>query len=200
MTLKPEGRIFLDTMVLAEMVNPIARLNRLIKGGYTLVIPNTVVDVQCFQNNLEWLCDQLRDRKIVIQMWMTPDEMTKKSFMWSSCQLTTKPAECFEDAIENLPNWEGILQVKELMLRYGLSKEEWNPGQWDAPKPLTDEQKEILGVPDSATRTDILAACKFTGHMEIFDEYNAGYNCGLATQHHCGYLMTIDGGLTDLLK
>ena len=49
MTLKPEGRVFLDTMALAEMVNPIAKLNRLIKDGYTLVIPNTA-DVGIFKN------------------------------------------------------------------------------------------------------------------------------------------------------
>ncbi len=200
MTLKPEGRIFMDTMVLAEMGNPIAKLNRLIKGGYTLVIPNTAVDVACFQRNPEWLRDQLQNGSIVIQMWMTPDEMVKKAFFWSSCQLSTQPADCFEDAIENLPNWDGIMMVKELMLRYGLSKEQWEPGQWAAPEPMNDEQKEILGVPDGATRTDILAACKFTGHMEIFDSYNAGYNRGLATQHHCGYLLNIDGELTDLQK
>lgn len=200
MTLKPEGRVFLDTMALAEMVNPIAKLNRLIKDGYTLVIPNTAVDVECFQRNAEWLRDQLKEGNIVIQMWMSPDEMVKKPFTWSSCQLTTQPAECFETAIESLPNWEGIMMVKELMEQYGLSKEEWEPGQWAAPEPLAKEQQEILGAPDCATRTDILAACQFTGHMEIFDEYNAGYNRGLATQHHCGYLLNIDGSLKDLQK
>lgn len=200
MTLKPEGRVFMDTMVLAEMVNPIAKLNRLIKTGYTMVIPNTAVDVKCFQQNPEWLKDQLRDGNIVIQMWMSPDEMTRKKFMWSSCQRTTPPADCFETAIESLPNWDGILTVKELMEQYGLSKERWEPGQWAAPEPLTEEQQKILGLYGNATRTDILAACKDIGRPDLFDEYNAGYNRGLAMQHHCGYLLNIDGSLKDLQK
>lgn len=191
-------RVFLDTVTLANIADAKDAMDRLIQQGYTLVIPNTAVDVKAFQDNTEWLHKQLETGTIVIQLWMTPDEMVSKAFTWSSCGETTQPSACLEDAIENLPNWEGILQVAALMERYGLSKEEWNPGQWSKPEPLGKEQQETLGVPDGATRTEILAACKFTGHMEMFDEYNAGYNRGLATQHHCTLIMNTDGNVTAL--
>lgn len=193
-----DNRVFLDTMILAEMESPLDKLTRLTGKGYILVIPNTVVDVRCFQEKPNWLRMQLKRGTLLIQKFMEADDMVRKAFMWSSCGETTQPAECFEDAIENLPNWEGIMQVKELMDKYALSKEEWKPGQWAAPEPLSEEHKAILGVPDGATRTDILARCRATGHMDIFEQYNVGYNRGLATQHHCKYLLTITGDVTEL--
>lgn len=192
------NRVFLDTVTLANTEDVIGHLNRLSTEGYTLVIPNTVLDVKVFQENPDWLKKHLADESIVIQMWLTPDQMTAKAFYWSSCGMTTEPAACFEDAIENLPNWEGIMELCELMNQYGLSREQWNPGAWAPPEPLNPEYQELLGVPDGATRTDVLAACKLTGHMEVFDEYNLGYNRGLATQHHCGLIMGTDGNVKAL--
>lgn len=191
-------RTFLDTVTLSVMDTPINAMQKLIDQGHQLVVPNTVVDVKAFQEHAEWLQEKLEEGSVVIQMWMDADSMTAKNFFWSSCQEETPAAGFFEEAIQNLPNRDGILKVKALMDKFGLERQQWNPGTWSAPEPLSKEHQEVLEVPTDATRSDVLAACKVKARMDIFDAYNVGYNRGLAQQHHCTHMLVSDGTAKEL--
>ena len=111
----------------------------------------------------------------------------------------TTPAATLEDAIEDLPNAADILDVADLVDIYGIPKGEWTTGPWTPPAPLSHEAANKLGLnAETATRTDVLEAAKKSDMMNVFDEYNVGYNRGLATQHCCSGIINSDGTVTEI--
>ena len=197
---KTAKRVFLDTVTLALLAEPIAVLKNLINDGHQLVIPNTVLDVKCFQENPQWVMGVLESKDLVIQIFMAPAQMVSKPFFWSSCGQETQAADSFEEAIKDLPNKNDILAVKELMDKYGIPKGEWEMGQWAPAEPLWEEARVTLGLDeaDSKNRTAVLEACRKADRMDIFDVYNVGYNKGLACQHMCQFILNSDGTLAEI--
>lgn len=186
-------RIWLDTVTLAEMEEPIDVLQRLIQNQNMLVIANTILDVKAFQESIDWVEEMLKNGHMSIEIWSTPDEMVAKPFFWSSAGIETSAANSLEEAISNLPNKVKIMALKELLDEYGIQKADWPKGQWAPPEPISEEIKEVLGLNELTTRTEILHACKKAHRMDLFDSYNVGYNRGLASQHTCGGILNSNG-------
>lgn len=194
--MKKEQRIWLDTVVLTFVSKE--TLEALINTGHTLVIANTAIDVAVFQENINWFEKQLATNHVVIEIWNTPDEMTTKTFYWSSCSQLTSPAESLEEAVKNLPNAENILSVAKLVNTYGIPKGSWPMGQWAAPLPLSADIAQQLHLNEGATRTDVLAAAQKLSRMDLFDKFNMGYVAGLAKQHTCTAILNSDGTITEI--
>lgn len=196
-------RLWMDTTVAALMTqnqpdNDRQLLQNLIDEGHTIVIANTAVDVGIFQSNPVWFEDMLDLGYIVIEIWDTPNDMTKKNFYWSSRSLTTQAADTFAEAIATLPDNEDIMKVAELVNKYGLPRGSWKCGTYAPPAPLQEDIAAKLGVPVSATRTEVLAAAMKTGELEAYDTYNVKYNTALARQHFCDAVITSDGGFVNV--
>ena len=191
-------RIWLDTVVLASLTDAKGTLNKLIEDGHTLVIANTAIDVACFQENADWFEDQLKKGSIVIQIWLTPDQMVAKNFFWSSVQKETPAAESFAEAVVDLQNKDALLQIANLVNKYGIPKGDWPAGKWSAPEPLSKEVADGLVISEAATRTEVLLAAQKCDRMDLFDKYNVGYVRGLAIQHLCDVILKCDGTLAEV--
>jgi hypothetical protein len=190
-------RIWLDTVV-ASMLSK-EDFEQVIYNGDTLIIANTVIDVKVFQDNIDWFESRLQDSSIIIEIWNTPNEMVQKHFFWSSCQLATESADDLETAVQSLPNGEAILKVAILVDYYGIPKGSWKMGAWAPPAPLSAEIAEALEIdPATVNRSDVMTAAQRKGRMDLFDEYNVGYNKGLAKQHMCDAILNSDGTYTNI--
>lgn len=184
-------KLWLDTTIATEL--RLEQLQELIQH-HQIAVANTAIDIAIFQQNQEWLEEQLENGTIVIEMWNTPDEMTAKPFYWSSCGIETPASASFEEAVMNLPNGADILDLCELVDYYAIPKGEWKQGEWAPPAHISAEHAQILGIdPLTATRTDILAAAKAKNRMDIYDAYNLGYNRGLCKQHLCDGIILSTG-------
>ena len=184
-------KLWLDTTIATQLRKE--QLDELFPY-HQIAVANTAVDIEIFQQNLEWFEEQLENGTIVVEMWNTLDEMTAKPFYWSSCGIETAASDSFEKAVMDLPNGADILDLADLIEYYGIPKGQWKQGPWSPPAPLNNEHAAILGVnPQTATRTDILAAAKAKNRMDIYDEYNIGYNRGLTKQHLCDGIILSNG-------
>lgn len=198
MPINTKKRAWLDSLAANSGLTQ-EMLERLIRYGYIIVTANAAIDIGIFQKNQGWFENCLRSGKIVIENWLTPDEMVRKPFFWSSCSQSTSPAVTLEDAVKDLPNAADILDVTELVKTYGIPKDQWPKGPWSPPAPLSAEVASKLGLdPATATRTDVLAAAKASHMMNAFDDYNVGYNRGLATQHRCNFIINSNGSVTEI--
>lgn len=189
-------KIWLDTTVL-DFVSK-EQLQQLVKSGNTLAIANTVVDVKVFQDNPEWVEYLLSKGKLVIEMWLTLDQMVAKPFYWSSRGIETSAAPSFLDAIASLPEPDGILDMAVLVDKYSIPKGSWKMGPYSAPAPLPLEDAEHLGISVHSTRTEILKAAKERDKMYLYDAFNRGYCRGLAIQHCCNAILNTDGTVTEI--
>ena len=189
-------RIWLDTTVLPfvslETLEALAQNN-------VLVIANTAIDVKLFQENFEWVDEKLKKGQLVIEMWNTLDEMVKKAFFWSSCNIETPACDSFEEAASYLPNTQQVLNLAELVKVYGIPKGQWPIGcEYEPPAPLTEAEANYLGIPVDSTRTAILAAAREQNKMRTYDEYNARYCKIIAKQHTSKYILCSDGVVVEL--
>lgn len=200
MSAKSTNRIWLDTAVLAniDLAKMLPRFWGIVRHGSQFVIANTILDVKAFQENIPLLEMALREKYIVIEIWNTPDEMTSKEFFWSSCQMTTPASASFIEAIASLPNKNEILAIKSLIEKYGIPKGKWEQGKYSGPKELSAEAATILGIEPTTNRTKVLLACKDQDRMDIFDEFNLGYNAGIAHQHLCDKMLLTDGSIREI--
>ena len=201
-------KIFIDTTIMKGV--SIDMLNHLISVGFKLCFTNTVVDIGIIRDNPDWFESQLKAGTVFIECWssepgLSPaaalDEMTAKAFYWSSFDITTAPAMCFEAVYAKLPkaDRESLDRIARLVIDYGLPKGSWPMGQWTKPTPISAEDAEALGVdPNTATRTEILSAATKTGAWEAYSRYNAGYCSGLARQHCCQGILNANGTITVL--
>lgn len=185
-------RIYCDTTIMPFV--EMAKLEGLIKADNVLVFTNTAVDVSLLLDNPGWTEQMLKDGKIIIELWQTLDQMTSKTFYWSSSKRETPACDSFEKAIGYMPNSDAIRHLAKLVNTYGIPKGNWKMGPWTPPVPITKEDANALGVnPETATRSDILAAAMKTGNMEAYIRFNVGYCYGLATQHCCDAILTPEG-------
>lgn len=191
-------RVWLDTVVAAQLENAMETMDKLINEGYTLIVANTAVDITVFQENPEWFEDHLLNDNIIIEIWDTPDQMVKKPFFWSSCQLTSEPAATLEEALKDLPNGNAIIAIANLVNKYGIAKGDWPAGQWAPPEPITPAVAKVLGLTEAATRTEVLNAAKAIDRLDLFSAYNVGYTKGIAMQHLCTEILNCDGSTTEI--
>lgn len=205
MSAKITDRIWLDTIVLenTDKAKALELISSLPKDGKCqFVIANTIVDVRVFLNNLSWVEEAIKRKHILIEVWLTPDEMTSKDFFWSVFQTTTPASGSFAEAIKHLhlpPSYEDrLLTLKGFVEEYGIPKGEWEQGTYSAPKELSPEAAAILGIAPTKNRTKVLLACKRQNRMDIFDDFNVGYNEGLAHQHLCNKMLLIDGSIREI--
>ena len=168
-----------------------AKVEGLINAGNVLVFTTTAVDVSLLRDNLGWTEQMLKDGKIIIELWQTLDQMTAKPFYWSSAKLETPACNSFEKAIGYMLKSDAIRHLANLVNTYGIPKGNWKMGPWTPPVPITKKDADALGVnPETATRSDILAAAMKTGNLEPYTIFNAMYCYGLATQHCCDAILT----------
>lgn len=190
-------RIWLDSMVLNQLTDPLEVLQNLIENKHKLVIANTAIDVLCFQKDPEWLEDQLEDGTVSIEIWHTPDEMVSKPFFWSSFFAETQAAESLEEAIAGLDNEEAILDLANIIYEYGIPE-----GQWYAeeisPAELSDEMAAGLAIDEASTRSKVLEAAIIADRMELFEQYTVHYIKCLANQHICDAIINCDGSITKI--
>lgn len=191
-------RIWLDTVVLAERTerdDVLRELDRMVANDYHLIIANTILDVKAFQMYQKWVESHLNSGNISIEIWNTPDEMVSKPFYWSSAKMWTDSAKTLEEAVAELPNRQKILSLRDLLDRYGIPRGKWEQGPYN---PLSEDAQTVLrllGLPLTATRTEVLEACKKTDRMKQFEVYNLEYNKVLACQHLCTHVFCSDGTL-----
>ena len=191
-------RIWLDTVVAAQLENAKEAMDKLINEGYTLIVANTAVDIAVFQENPDWFEDHLANDEIIIEIWNTPVEMVSKPFFWSSCQMESPAAATLEEALQELPNRDSIMQIVDLVMEYGIAKGDWPAGQWAPPEPITPAVAKVLGLTEAATRTEVLNAANAIGRRDLFDAYNVGYTKGVAMQHLCTEILNCDGSTTEI--
>lgn len=201
-------KIFIDTT--SAITLTIDRLDNLVAAGCKLCFTNTVVDIATIRKNPDWFEQQLKSGTAFVECWsseagLSPaaalDEMTSKAFYWSSFDITTAPAMCFEAVYAKLPkkDREAVDRIARLVIDYGLPKGSWPMGQWTKPTPISAEDAKALGVdPDTATRTEILAAARKTMQMDVYSRYNVGYCTGIARQHCCQGILNSNGTISVL--
>ena len=188
-------RVWLDSLTANSLC--VKQLAHIITNNWQIVTSTNAVDNLVFQRHLDWLEMNLTLGTVAIELWDLPNEMVQKPFFWSSCSKLTNPAETLEEAVKDLPNAGSIVAVAFLAEQYGLTKSTWTMGPWEEPAQLSQKTADLLGLdPATATRSDVLVACKESGSMCLFDEYNRGYCRGLAKQHGCQAIINSDGSLT----
>lgn len=188
-------RIWLDTMIVKDIVDPKDTLTRLTNGGHIIVTSNTALDVNIFQENLMWFEEQLCRGKIFIEIWNTPDEMVTKPFYWSSLMTETPTSTSLRDAVSSFKTSAAeIIEIAKLIELYGIKKGDWKMGPWAPPEKLTKVAATELGISeDTSNRSEILKVAKRTDKMDVFNTYNCSYNRGLASQHCCDAILEVDG-------
>ena len=190
--------VWVDSFVVSKLQKE--HFDRLTADGYTLVVSNTAIDIKAFQENIGWLEEQLSSEKIVIHLWVYDlDEMTFKPMYWSSCSQTTAPAKSFEDAVMELPNAAGILDVSDLIFEHGIPFGSWLKEDVNCFEFTISNDMLKLGINvHSNTRSDIYAICQKANRMDIFDTYNEEYVRRIAIQHCCDAILNSDGTITIL--
>ena len=188
-------RIWIDTTTMALMDEERAQrvAQAAIDEGNFLVMANTACDVKLFQNQTDWFEEMLEQHKIIIEIWATPDQMVSKPFYWSSAGVQTAAAASLEEAVCDLHNATSIIDVAKLVEYYGIPRGAWACGTYAPPTPLNQLIADKLGVPVTATRTEVLAAAKANNLLTEYDEYNVAYNTALARQHYCDAILTTTG-------
>lgn len=195
-------RIYVDTTIMPFVKKQ--TLDDIIAAGNVLVFSNAAADVRVLQIWSKWTERMLKNGSIVIEMWNTLDEMVGKDFYWSSFGVTTPMCKSIDEAIGILPDTykktdnmhSKMRKLVKLIGSYGIPKGQWPMGKWAPPAPITAEDAEALGInPETATRTDILAAARKTGNLEAYSRYNVGYSTGLARQHMCTGILNADGSI-----
>lgn len=188
-------RLWLDNMIANNLCTK--QINSFVSQGYVLVTSTNVVDNILFQRNLEWFEEHLISQSIVVELFCSPNELTHKNFFWSSCSKETTPAETLDEAVTALPNAGNIIALAFLAEEYGVPKDIWDVLPWDADVPLSQETANFLGLdPKTATRTDVLTACRKNSCMYLFNEYNTNYLRALANQHYCDGFINSNGSIT----
>lgn len=192
-------RIWLDSLVANTMQEPKDTLTRLMKEGHTIVVANTVADMRVFQMHIMWFEEMVCSKKIIIEVWNTPDEMVAKPFYWSSLMTETPASTSLRDAVSAFQKAPEIIEIANIIDLYGIKKGNWKMGPWAPPENLTEAAATELGIPkDTDNRTVILQTAKKVDKMDVFDAFNFGYNRGLATQHCCDAILNTDGSYTKL--
>lgn len=191
-------RVWLDTTTLAVVDKPRQVVDSLVGNGHICVIANSVLDVEAFQRGLGWFEGHLRYKRVIIEMWLTGDQMVSKEFFWTSCDMTTPASSCLAEAVKPLPNGQNIIELNALMTKYGIPKGKWTAKPWKPPHPLSAELRSLLGLNSGATRTEVLSACKKKDLMGEYDKYNIAYNASLAYQHNCGMMLNCDGTISEI--
>lgn len=187
-------RIWLDTTVL-EFISK-EQLQALVEQGNTLVISNTAVDVKVFQDNPAWVEKLLIKGQLIIECWVSLDEMTAKPFFWSSRGIETPASSSFLDAVLKLPEHNSIVDIAALVDTYGIPRGSWKMGPYRSPAPIPLEDANHLGIEVTTNRTLVLRAAKARNKMHIYDSFNRCYCSGLASQHCCSHMLNTDGSVT----
>lgn len=190
-------KIWLDTMVANEYgARLIPHLEDFFEKGFTVVSAETAVDIRGFHGNHFWLKQHIVQDHIIIEAFYPDfDSLTAKAFTWSSMNgLTTQASSSFVNAIRGVPAETEIAQLRDVIDKYCIEKEKWIVGRppYQASGELSTEIQAFLNLPDGATRTDILAAAKKQNRMDLFDKFNLHYVEGLARQHGCQYVLTLN--------
>lgn len=190
-------KVWIDTLVankLGERLIP--TLDKLLSEGYIGVMAEPAIDIKPFQENQGWVEDKLTEDQLVLEAFYDSfDELTRKAFTWSSYGITTEPAKTFEKAVMSLPDSDKIDAYRYLLEDYSIEREEWCDGRpaYQGPKKLSAEAQKILKLPEDATRTEVLKAAETIGQMELFEQFNMGYVEGIARQHDCAYVLSLNG-------
>lgn len=192
-------KFWIDTLVaneLGERLIPL--LKDLFKQGYTAVIAETIVDIRGFHGHQHrnWIVERILAHDLIIEAFYSDiNDLTNKQFTWSFCSITTEASPYFIVAVMNLPNHEEILELSDIVSYYKISKEQWLSGRpaYKATDKLSPEVYKTFGLSESATRTDVLSVAKATDRMDLFEEFNAIYVEGLARQHDCCYVLSMNG-------
>lgn len=190
-------KVWIDTLVANKLGERlISILDQLFEEGYTGVMAETAIDIKSFRENQGWVEDKLAEDQLVMEAFYDSfDELTQKAFTWSSYGITTEPAKRFEVAVMSLPDSDELIDYRYLLEDYSIEREAWCDGRpaYQGPKKLSVEAQKILKLTEDATRTEVLKAAETMKKMELFEQFNMGYVEGLARQHDCDYILSMNG-------
>lgn len=187
-------RIWMDPSYMSQISK--RRIQELVKIGNVLVTDEGIVDMNVFQESPAWTKQLLKTGKLVIEAKGTLNELTSTNLFWYSCGITTSACITFEDAIFDLPNANGILEVAVLVEEF---KANWIPGSI-VPPPLSIEDTEILWVDHKASRTEIYEAAKKRNKFHVYEYHNKIFVHSLAKMHHCDAYLTKNGSVEEVVK
>lgn len=191
------NKFWIDSMVANKLGSRLIPLMEgLFEQGYTAVAAEPVIDIGALQEDPDWFKRQVEAGKILLEAFYESfDDVTSKAFTWSSAGITTAAADTFGEAIEGLPNEEAIHCLSDIFDELCIEQVEWIEGrpEYKAPGKLSPEAQKILGLPEDATRTEVLAAAEAANRVDLFEAFNASYVDGLARQHDCAYVLGMDG-------
>ena len=190
-------RFWVDTVVAKELgAELLPALERAFADGYVAVTADTAIDIAAFQQNPAWLAEKATDGWLIVEAFYDSfDQMTAKYFVWSSADgKATEKADTFDEAIKSLPNAVDIAVLRDVLDTNMVKKADWIEGRspWKAPGKLSPEAQAVLNLAEGANRSEVLMAAKLADRMDLFDDFNASYCEGLAKQHDCDYILTVN--------
>lgn len=198
-----EKRIFLDSVMMNAMCKIMTddelkdEIDRYIEEDYQFVATETILDVPVFQNDWMWLDNRMSpiaDRRIVVELWNSVEDMVNKCFYWSSadCEAIGKAKDVkLEEYIKDtLPdNWGGILEVLQTLKDFAIPRGQWKQGKAFSIKNARSDILKSLAFEHNdrfLTRSEAFLRSQTYGMMDLFEEFNDWYVRGIAEQHNCG--------------
>lgn len=101
-----------------------------IADGNILVMDEECLKQECCLMHLEWFKEQVTKGKILLEFWLTPDELAEEHLEWHLCgeQYHTYKAESFEKAVAQLPREHQLI----IMEWYRFVKDHFKPREtWE---------------------------------------------------------------------
>lgn len=153
-----------------------------------IVVDEGVFDMLVFQKDNEYLNSLLHRGELIPEFEDAPDKVFERLHYWNSTNMTSPPSATPEDAIEDLPNKDDILRVKDIVSKYVIPKEQWAKGRTTNKRnPVNDTMKEQLSLPSDATRSEVIVACLQKGKLGILATYISRHVARAAELHDCLY-------------
>lgn len=182
-----------------------AELQRLLDEGNTLVATEaSSIDNAIFRRNVDWVSKNLAHGNIIIEIFQGEPgdtasgirKMVNKPFEWSSYDgLVTNWEGDFESLAKTMPDYQRLLKLYKLVLKYAKPKGEWSMGPWKTPNYFSKETLAELGLKENeaGNRSKVFEAMKNAGYaIEEYKNYSREYLGGLVSQHNCDDIALID--------
>lgn len=186
-------KFFVDTIVANELGNHlIPLLKDLFGSGYVAVVSDAAVDIRDFQDAIGWTEEQIEEGRLIVEAFYDSlDCLTEKPFTWSSRNVTTPEAISFHEATKAMTFFQKRIELlADLIDRSCLERDEWIKVRPAFDVKLSKKAMEVLGLSETATRTEVLKAAKIAKRMDLFCEFNFNYENAMARQHDCKYVLT----------
>ena len=178
---------------------------RLLDEGNTLVATeSSSIDNAVFRKNIAWLKENLANGTLIIEVYQGDPgdtasgirKMVNKPFEWSSYDgVKTNWDGDFEDLAKTLPDWQKLLKLYKLVLKYAKPKGDWSMGPWKTPDYFSHGMLDELGLEETeaGNRSKVFEAMQHAEYpTEEYVAYTRAYLAGLVSQHNCDDIALIN--------